>query len=77
MNQDAKLKIAMTHYPPISNDLKDSKVSKILEKYNIDICVFGHLHSVRENALKFGIKNKVKYVFASCDYINFDPIKIY
>jgi hypothetical protein len=77
MNPDAKLKIAMTHYPPISSDLKDSKVSKILEKYNVDICVFGHLHSVRENSLNFGEKNGVRYIFASCDYINFDPIQIY
>ncbi|NGX55925.1 MAG: 3',5'-cyclic adenosine monophosphate phosphodiesterase CpdA [Candidatus Anoxychlamydiales bacterium] len=76
MNKNAKIKIVMTHYPPISATLKDSKVSKILEEFNVDICVFGHLHSVKKNALNFGIKNKIKYIFASCDYIDFDPIKI-
>ncbi len=76
MDKNAKLKIVMTHYPPISADLQDSKVSKLLEKHKIDICVFGHLHSVKKRKKLFGEKNNIKYIFASSDFLDFDPIKI-
>ncbi|MBI2811771.1 MAG: metallophosphoesterase [Candidatus Melainabacteria bacterium] len=76
MDKNAKLKIAMTHYPPIGADLAPSRVSAILEEFKIDICVFGHLHNVRPQALKFKEARGVKYVFASCDYLDFVPIKL-
>ncbi len=73
MDPKAKLKIAMTHYPPISWDLMSSKASKILEKYHVDICIFGHLHSIKKRNL-FGKKNNILYVLTSCDYLDFTPI---
>ncbi|NGX32231.1 MAG: hypothetical protein K1060chlam4_00272 [Candidatus Anoxychlamydiales bacterium] len=66
----------MTHYPPISADLRDSKVSKLLEKYNIDICIFGHLHNLKKEKKMFGEKNNIKYILTSADYINFSPVEI-
>ena len=76
LNKNAKTKIVMTHYPPISAKLQDSKVSKLLEENKIDKCVFGHLHNLKENVKMFGEKNNIKYILASADYINFTPIKI-
>lgn len=76
LNPQAKLKIAMTHYPPIGLDLQDSEVSKLLEKYQIQVCVFGHLHSLKPGLSLFGSHNGIQYVLASCDYLNFKPIKI-
>jgi len=76
LNKNAKTKIVMTHYPPISAELKDSKVSKLLEKYNIDICIFGHLHNLKKEKKMFGEKNSIKYILTSADFIDFDPVKI-
>lgn len=76
LNPDAKIRIALTHYPPISADLQPSRASQILEQYKIDICVFGHLHSVKKKQPFFGEKNGIKYVFASCDFLEFVPIRI-
>ena len=76
IDKNAKTKIVMTHYPPISADLKDSKVSKLLEKYNIDICIFGHLHNLKKEKKMFGEKNNIKYILTSADYINFSPVEI-
>lgn len=73
MPNDVKLRIAMTHYPPIGADLIPSKASKILEKHRIDICVFGHLHNIKSDLSLFGIKNNVRYVLASSDYLRFQP----
>jgi predicted phosphohydrolase len=76
LNQQAKFRIAMTHYPPIGLDLKPSQASLLLEKYRVDICVFGHLHSVKKGLTLFGEKNGVRYVLTSCDYLDFAPIKL-
>ena len=76
LDKDAKTKIVMTHYPPLGADLKDSKVSKLLEKYNIDICIFGHLHNLKREKKMFGEKNNIKYILTSADYIHFNPVKI-
>lgn len=74
--QDDTIKLAMTHYPPIGADLNPSRVSAILEKYKISICVFGHLHNVIPDSLPFGTKNGVKYLLTSCDYLDFCPKQI-
>ncbi len=76
LNPEASKRIVMVHYPPISADLRASIVSKMLEHFGIDYCVFGHLHNVRENTLPFGEKNGVNYLFTSCDYLDFMPIKV-
>jgi predicted phosphohydrolase len=76
LKKDAKRRIVMTHYAPISADLQDSRASKLLEKYQIDTCVFGHLHNVRQSESLFGEKNGIRYLLTSCDYLNFVPINI-
>ena len=76
LNPKASLRIALTHYPPVGAALTPSAVSTILEEFHIDICVFGHLHSVRPGALPFGLARGVNYVFASADYLDFCPIQI-
>jgi uncharacterized protein len=76
MDKTAQIKIVMTHFPPIGADLKDSEVSKLLDTFNIDICIFAHLHSVKKENLYFGKKNNTKYFLVSADYINFDPVKL-
>lgn len=75
IDRQAKLRIAMTHYPPIGADLQPSAASALLEKYGIDICVFGHLHNLK-TIPSFGIKDGIQYILCSCDCINFTPIKI-
>lgn len=76
LDPKASLRVALTHYPPIGKDLRPSRASAILEDFKIDICVFGHLHNIRENSLPFGEARGVRYVFASADYLGFTPIQI-
>jgi uncharacterized protein len=73
----ADVRIALTHYPPIGPELAPSRASQILEEFRIDICVFGHLHNVRHGTLPFGEARGVKYVFASGDYLDFKPIRVF
>lgn len=76
MNPKAKMRIMMTHYPPLSATMEDSRATKLLEKYGVDVVVFGHLHSVRKGMPMFGEKNGIQYILTSGDYLEFDPIQI-
>lgn len=73
---EAKIRIAMTHYPPIGADLQPSRASQILEKYNVSVCVFGHLHNIKRGTKLFGTKNQIRYILAAADYLSFKPIQI-
>lgn len=72
----ASKKIIMTHYPPVSETLNSNRITALLEKYSIDICVFGHLHNFEPGSLPFGNLNRVRYLLTACDYLNFEPLKI-
>lgn len=76
MSQTAKTRIVMTHYPPIGLDFKDTEVSRLLEKYHVNHCVFGHLHNIKASEPLFGVHNEIHYHLTSCDYLHFKPIKI-
>lgn len=69
-------RIAMVHYPPVDAGLNPSPASDLLEKYRIQTCLFGHLHSLRAGSLPFGSARGVRYLLTSCDYLNFTPVRI-
>lgn len=76
LDKSARLRIAMTHYPPIGIELRDSRASKIFETYNVNISIFGHLHNIKKDLSLFGEKNGVLYLLTSADYLTFDPIML-
>lgn len=75
--KDAKVRIAITHYPPVGPHLSESRASQLLEKYNITHCAFGHIHNLKQGIPLFGTKNGIEYTMVACDYVNFHPIQIY
>lgn len=80
LDPNAKIRIAMTHYPPIGSDLAPSRASAILEKHNIQICTFGHLHNIKKGTKLFVKKDPkdsgIRYLLTSCDYLEFIPILV-
>jgi len=77
LNKNAHLRIAMTHYPPIGADLAPSRASALLQKYRVDICVFGHLHNVKKELPLFGTSEEgIDYRLVSADYCDFSPVKL-
>lgn len=76
LDPNASYRIAMTHYPPIGADLKPSRASNILEEFNINVCVFGHLHNVKKDKRMFGEKNGILYLYTAADYLNFEPMLV-
>ncbi len=76
LDKEAKVKIAMTHYPPIGANLEPSRAAQILEQHGVQICVFGHLHNLKAGEPLFGEARGVRYILAACDYIHFQPIAV-
>ena len=68
--------IVCMHYPPLLKELKNSEFTKILEKYNVKYCLYGHLHGKSHINVFDGIYNNVNYKMVSCDYTGFKLIKI-
>ncbi|WP_044035594.1 metallophosphoesterase [Candidatus Arthromitus sp. SFB-rat-Yit] len=70
--------IYMSHYPPFS--INNSSLNKnifmdVLNEYDVEIVVYGHIHSNFEKFYDREI-NYTKYYLTSCDYLNFIPLRI-
>ncbi|MGV8146645.1 MAG: metallophosphoesterase [Alkaliphilus sp.] len=69
--------IAMLHYPPTNESMHSSLFTELFEKYNVEEVVYGHLHG--SESYKIGLKgliNGVRYRLVSCDYLDFELVKI-
>ena len=67
--------ICMIHYPPCNFFKKDSAFTNLLEKYEVDAVVYGHLHGYKKVSLHF-VKNGIPYYLTSCDMVDNKLIEI-
>ncbi|MGK0465013.1 metallophosphoesterase [Clostridium sp.] len=68
--------IVMIHYPPTNDKFEETEFIRILKEYNVSKVIYGHLHGASLNRLYEGNIEGIEYIVTSCDYLNFDPIKI-
>ncbi len=69
--------IVITHYPPTNDKLESSLFTDIYEQYCVEKVLYGHLHGKESFKMGLeGIRNEVEYKLVSCDYTNFNIIKI-
>lgn len=63
--------ICALHYPPTNDKLQESEITKLLERYGVKECIYGHLHDHEgfKKGLK-GILNGVKYTLTSLDFLD-------
>lgn len=64
-------KILLLHYPPFNESNASSGFTDLMEKYNVDMCIFGHLHD--QNSFKRIPKDfgSTKLELVSADYLDF------
>lgn len=68
--------IVMLHYPPFDIGLKPNEFVDIMNEFEVDICIYGHLHG---DGHKYAIEGNIQGVEFHCtasDFINFIPKKI-
>lgn len=72
--------IAFMHYPPIVKpfllDNNHLEFYKILKKYNIKKCYYGHLHGKSHLDAVTGEVGEIEFNLVSADYLDFKLIKI-
>ena len=70
-------KIAMIHYPPFNfKNRSPNEFVDMMKKYDVDICIYGHLHSEGHKFVLEGMIEGIDFHCVSSDYINFDLKKI-
>lgn len=75
LDANAKLRVAMTHFPPLGEDGEPGDLTDIIGEYPVDICVFGHVHALieREHPGADIVIGGTRYVLAASDYLEHRP----
>ena len=73
IKKEVDKKIVMIHYPPFNMNSKPNKFVDIMLKYNVDICIYGHLHGEGHRYAREGNLEGIQFYCVSSDYINFVP----
>jgi len=75
VGNDDIVMVAM-HYPPFNSRKEASQFVEIMMKYNVKLCIYGHLHSESfRNAVEGNIRG-IDFKLVSADYLNFKPLKL-
>ena len=68
------------HYPPITsailNNNGEKKFVELMTKYNVKMCMYGHLHSRSHKDAVEGSINGIEFKLVSGDYLDFKLLKI-
>lgn len=76
---DGRLRVVMTHFPPLGVQGEPNPVTRLLTDHRIDICVFGHLHDLNDDLGGPAGRpwertvDGVRYLLTSCDHLEFQP----
>lgn len=68
--------IVALHYPPVNDRHEPSDFSNLIDEYEADICVYGHLHGEAIKSALTGVREKTQYRLVSADAAEFTPIQI-
>ena len=65
--------IVMLHYPPFDADLQPNDFAAVLQSYDVDILVYGHVHT---GPYVEGDVNGIEYRLVSVDHTGFGPVRV-
>lgn len=69
---DNKPIIVCFHYPPTNKTLLErSEFIKLMQRYNVKKCIYGHLHGESLNDAVVGNIGGIELKIVSADYLNF------
>lgn len=71
--------IVCMHYPPIIKTVNQNiniEFMNIMEKYNVQTCIYGHLHGLAIKDAIEGVIDGIKLKLVSADSLNFDLYKL-
>lgn len=73
--EDKEIIVCM-HYPPLEKENLNTEFTKVMKKYNVTKCIYGHLHGKAHESAVEGMINGIEYKLVSCDYTKFQLIRL-
>ncbi len=64
------------HYPPVTKKYENTDYMKLMNKYNVKRCFYGHLHSTSIQDAVEGEVDGIKLKLVSSDGLDFKLLKI-
>ncbi|MGO1470717.1 MAG: metallophosphoesterase [Tissierella sp.] len=77
IEKNVEKKIAMMHYPPFDMNLKPNEFVEVMKEFNIDLCIYGHLHSEGHKYIVEGELEGIEFHCVSSDYLKFQLKSLY
>ncbi len=71
--KDVPHKIVMLHFPPVNGKHEKSALTELMEQYQVELCLYGHLHSYSLLNAFEGEHWGVDFQLVSADYLAFRP----
>ena len=68
--------IVMMHYPPATRISRSREFLELLDGYNVEKLIYGHIHYDAKDICIHGVYNNMQYICTSADIIGFDPVRI-
>lgn len=69
-------KLCFLHYPPLYQGYRCQEIIDLLEKYEVRLCCYGHLHGGSHRLAVTGRQGSVDYRLIAADYVGFTPVKL-
>ena len=69
-------RLCFLHYPPLYQGYSCPEIIALLERYEVRLCCYGHLHGGSHRLAVEGMRGGVEYRLVSADYVGFRPQKI-
>ena len=69
-------KWVMIHYPPLTKTATESGFMDVMKKYNVQLCVYGHLHGMGVKEAIQGNVDGIELRLVSCDALGFKPLRL-
>ena len=77
LKKEGDILIGMMHYPPYALGFNETNFTKLFNEYDVNKVIYGHLHNM-ESSYKGIIQiNNTEFILTSCDYLQYNLIKIY
>jgi len=74
--KDNQTVIAALHYPPFNMKGRPSDFIDVMKKYNVTMCLYGHLHGESHRNAVEGRIEGIDFKFVSADHLEFRPLKL-
>lgn len=68
--------IVCLHYPPFGPNGEETELTKILDEYEVPLCLFGHVHGHKGKKIAVTQADKRLYLNTASDVLQFRPLNV-